>query len=68
MRNPGYVSLTLAGCLSAFVVSGMFPFLPKYLETAFRLPASTANYLTGESAQPHSPLTGESAQQHSQVK
>ncbi len=47
VRNPAYVCQTIAGCFSAFVISGMFPFLPKYMETAFRVYSSTANYLTG---------------------
>ena len=47
LRNPAYASITIAGCFSAFVISGMFPFLPKYIENAFRLHSSTANYLTG---------------------
>lgn len=47
IRNPVYMTLQLGGCLSAFVISGFFTFVPKYFEVMFHLPPSLANIIAG---------------------
>ena len=46
--NPTYLALTIGGCFSSFLIAGMFPFLPKYMEVQFMMTASHANLTVGK--------------------
>ena len=45
--NPRYAVFVLNWCLAAFAISGMFPFVIKYLEVYFNLSTSKSNLLVG---------------------
>ena len=46
-HNPVFVLLSISLCFTAFVIAGMLPFFPKYLEEYFNQTAPMANILTG---------------------
>ena len=48
LQNPAFICIIIAGCLGAFVETGMVPFVPKYIETAFRMSTSSSNYALGK--------------------
>ena len=48
LLNPVYVTLILGGTFNSYAISGMFPFLPKYMETQFYMSAGNANICVGE--------------------
>lgn len=47
VKTPSWVFITIAICCSLVIVSGVASFAPKYLESQFRLTASTASLLAG---------------------
>lgn len=46
-RNPSYVFLTLGISVLFFALDGMVSFGPKYIETVYSIPASTASIVVG---------------------
>ncbi|XP_022915157.1 solute carrier organic anion transporter family member 3A1-like [Onthophagus taurus] len=50
--NPVYIVTCLGACMELVIVSGFVVFLPKYLETQFRLGKSQASVFTGSIAIP----------------
>ncbi|VDP05701.1 unnamed protein product [Soboliphyme baturini] len=52
LSNGVYIATTLAACMDLGIVSGVTVFLPKYLETQFRLSKSDASIFTGSVAIP----------------
>jgi len=48
MKNPVYVLLVIAGCLSGGTVAGATSFLAKFVENEFHLTAGNAAVLAGK--------------------
>ncbi|XP_025112529.1 solute carrier organic anion transporter family member 2A1-like isoform X1 [Pomacea canaliculata] len=47
VMTPVYVLVVLGNCCLVLGLSGLFSFLPKYIETQFSVPALTANFFVG---------------------
>ncbi|XP_077990594.1 solute carrier organic anion transporter family member 5A1-like [Glandiceps talaboti] len=45
--NPIYVCTTMSGAMELAIVTGFVTFIPKFIESQFSLPPSTASLLTG---------------------